>query len=391
MDEHEGRRGCGAPLVRLTSGLASFPRILYSCRSSPIIGHPAVSFHATVYRVLIASPGDLQEERSVIEEVVHAWNASHAAADGIVLLPVRWETHSVPEFGDRPQAILNRRLVSECDLLIGAFWTRVGTPTGGFESGTVEEIEQFTRTGKPALLYFSSRQIDPDRVDLDQLKRVRELRSRVEKEALIAPFSSPTELESKLTRHLIAQMQRLRSESHKAPRQPIRIARRVTPTAPDAPNQPTTVRGQRLDAQALGALYAEYWEKFSEILRRSDVQLRPPSPTTLNYARLSLGSSRMRLNAFATVRDRLIGVELILKRPECTSMYDQLKAAREQIEHELGHRLEWKEPPRSYRIALVERGFDLSDRADWERQHLWLIEKLKKYQQVLLKRIDVHQ
>jgi hypothetical protein len=360
--------------------------------SLPLLTHhlsSAVSFQATVYKILIASPGDLQEERSIIEEVVHTWNASHAAADGIVLLPVRWETHSVPEYGDRPQAILNRRLVSECDLLVGAFWTRVGTPTGGFESGTVEEIEQFTKTGKPALLYFSSRQIDPDRVDLDQLKRVRELRSRVEKEALIAQFSSPTELESKLTRHLVAQVQRLRSELSQVPARPIRVARLVTPADPEAGQQPTSGNRQRLDAQALGALYADYWEKFSETLRRSDVQLSPPSPTTRNYARLSLRSSHMRLNVFASVRDRLIGVELILRQPECTPMYEQLQAAREQIEQELAHKVEWKEPPRSYRIALFERGFDLLDRADWDRQHIWLVDKLERYQQVLLKRIEV--
>jgi hypothetical protein len=345
-----------------------------------------VSFQASVYRVLIASPGDLQEERGVIEEAINHWNASHAADEEMVLLPVRWETHSVPEYGDRAQAILNRRLVSECDILIGAFWTRVGTPTGGFESGTVEEIEQFTRAGKPALLYFSSRQIDPDRVDLDQLKRVRELRLRLEKEALTASFSSPAELESKLTRHLLGQMRRFRAGSAEALGDSD-DAPEAAAAPPVTAREPGPRSNERLDAEALGLLYAEYWEKFTEVFRRSGVRLRPPTPTTRNYTRLSLGSSDMRLNAFASVRDRSIGVELVLRAPASSEAYLKLRAARTEIEQGMGALLEWNQLPSSYRIVLVERRFDPVDRTDWVRQHNWLIEKIKGYQEHLLKRI----
>ena len=59
-----------------------------------------------------------------------------------MLEPVGWETHSVPELGDRPQAIINRQILRESDLLIAVFWTRIGTATGAHPSGTVEEIEE---------------------------------------------------------------------------------------------------------------------------------------------------------------------------------------------------------------------------------------------------------
>lgn len=345
-----------------------------------------MSFDAKVYRVLIASPGDLEQERGVIEAVINDWNASHAADEGMVLLPMRWE-HAVPEYGERPQAILNRRLVGECDILIGAFWSRVGTPTGGSESGTVEEIEQFARARKPVLLYFSSRQMDLDRVDTDQLTRVRELRARLEKVALVGQFSSVEQLETRLTRDLIQQMRRLRSRETEIP---VQESSAVEPTAPPtlkiASYSPSTII-ERLDAQALGALYEEYWEKFKEVLRASDVRLRPPSPTTRNYARLSLGSSDMRLNAFASVRDHLIGVELVLKHPACDAAFIKLKAARAEIERELGHELEWNELPGSFRIVLAERGYNIFDRADWARQHVWLIGKLRGYLQSMVARI----
>ena len=55
-----------------------------------------MSFTATTYRVLIASPSDLREERDVATMAINDWNAQHAAAEGVVLLPVKWETHARP-------------------------------------------------------------------------------------------------------------------------------------------------------------------------------------------------------------------------------------------------------------------------------------------------------
>jgi hypothetical protein len=115
-----------------------------------------MSFKSETYRVLIASPSDLSEERQAATDAVNEWNAQHAAAESVVLLPVKWETHATPQSGVRPQDAINRQLVHECDLVVGMFWTKIGTNTGVAESGTVEEIDQFVAAGKPAMRYFSS-------------------------------------------------------------------------------------------------------------------------------------------------------------------------------------------------------------------------------------------
>src|SRR5690349_14932759 len=107
---------------------------------------------SVTYRVLIASPCDLAEERQAATEVVHEWNTQHAAAESIVLLPIKWETHAMPETGVRPQEAINQQLVRSSDILVGLFWTRLGTNTGVAESGTVEEIDQFVTSEKPAML-----------------------------------------------------------------------------------------------------------------------------------------------------------------------------------------------------------------------------------------------
>ena len=134
-------------------------------------------YQATIYRVMIASPSDVAEERQIIREVVNEWNAVHSSIRLIALLPVGWETHSAPEMGARAQSIINRRLLDSCDLLVGAFWTRIGTPTGESVSGTVEEIARHIGEGKPAMLYFSSVPVIPEIINREQYDKDRHQRS----------------------------------------------------------------------------------------------------------------------------------------------------------------------------------------------------------------------
>jgi hypothetical protein len=50
-------------------------------------------------------------------------------------------------------------------LLVGIFWTRIGSPTGEADSGTLEEIERVGNAKKPIMLYFSKVPIEPDKID----------------------------------------------------------------------------------------------------------------------------------------------------------------------------------------------------------------------------------
>jgi hypothetical protein len=68
-------------------------------------------------------------------------------------------------------------LVHNSDILVGMFWTKIGTNTGIAESGTVEEIDQFVAAAKPAMLYFSRRPIDPNVINLRQQQKLRSFKS----------------------------------------------------------------------------------------------------------------------------------------------------------------------------------------------------------------------
>src|SRR5438445_8282978 len=168
-------------------------------------------FKSETYRVLIASPSDLVEERQAATEAVNDWNAQHAVAESVVLLPIKWETHARPQSGVRPQEAINRQLVRGSDILVGMFWTKIGTRTGVAESGTVEEIDQFVAAGKPALLYFSSRPIDPNKIDLRQHKRLRSFKQATYKKALTGGFNGVDELRQMLLRDLMRQVRELKA------------------------------------------------------------------------------------------------------------------------------------------------------------------------------------
>ena len=171
----------------------------------------SMSFKCETLRVFIASPSDLPEERQAATEIVNEWNAQHASAESVVLLPVKWETHATPRLGVRPQEAINKQLVRRCDILIGMFWTKLGTSTGVADSGTVEEIDQFVAAGKPALLYFSNRPIDPDKIDLKQHKKVRTFKKATYKKALTGGFSGVNEFRQTLLRDLLRQVREMQA------------------------------------------------------------------------------------------------------------------------------------------------------------------------------------
>ncbi|MEN2766851.1 hypothetical protein [Ornithinibacillus xuwenensis] len=167
-----------------------------------------MSFEAKVYQILVASPSDVQEERKVITETIYRWNALNSFDEKVVLLPVKWETHSRPEYrGEDTQGILNDQFVRNCDILIGVFWTKIGTPTANSGSGTLEEIEELVGQNKPIMLYFSNASL-PNDVDIEQLQKVREFKDKYQNQGIYGTYNDnyqlSTEIMSDLTREVRA-------------------------------------------------------------------------------------------------------------------------------------------------------------------------------------------
>jgi len=161
-----------------------------------------MSYNAKVFNVMIASPNDVPSERNIVREVIYEWNIVQSMQRNIVLLPIGWETHSVPEMGARPQEIINKQLLDKCDLLVGVFWTRIGTSTGEYASGTVEEIEKHIESGKPIMLYFSEQPVRLDSVDSEQFDKLKEFKESCHSRGLYETYDDYSDFREKFYRQL---------------------------------------------------------------------------------------------------------------------------------------------------------------------------------------------
>lgn len=161
-----------------------------------------MAYDARVLQILIASPGDVNEEREIMAEVINEWNYLNSRDRSIVLLPLRWETHTFPELGAGPQVSINKQIVDYCDMAVGVFWTRLGTPTSAAESGTAEELARVADAGKPVMLYFSRAKVDLQSVDLTEYARLTAFKDDLYPKALIENYSSPNEFRDTFRRQL---------------------------------------------------------------------------------------------------------------------------------------------------------------------------------------------
>jgi len=102
----------------------------------------------TQIKVFVSCPSDVKNEKSIVEYLCDEINQKYRDKFKVSLLMVEWEKSVIPQFGPRPQAIINQQ-ISKYDVFIGIFWKRFGTPPGAknpntgehYESGTEEEFE----------------------------------------------------------------------------------------------------------------------------------------------------------------------------------------------------------------------------------------------------------
>ena len=165
-----------------------------------------MTFQATVYRILIASPNDVIAERKIIQEIISSWNATYFSKMKVLLLPVMWEKHLAQEMSGLPKVALNLQIAKDCDILIGAFWTRIGTDTGFAESRTIEEIKEFLKAGKPVMIYFSSVPVVPSSVDLKQYEKLMKFMDDCLNQGLVERYDSILDFREKLSKQIASKI-----------------------------------------------------------------------------------------------------------------------------------------------------------------------------------------
>jgi hypothetical protein len=212
---------------------------------------------AIILRVFVASPTDVGDERTAVDEVVAELNATWNRRIGIRLEVLKWETHSFPSAGTRPQETVLRQIGTDYDIFIGIMWTRFGTPTGQYGSGTEEEFHaamarfRENRDSVHVMFYFKNAPVPPAELDPEQLARVHDFKKSLGEEGTYHwTFGTTQEFSSFLRAHLARVVQTL----HVNPA----VATAVEPNTPES--------------DELGIL--DYVETIEDRLRRAAVSLQ---------------------------------------------------------------------------------------------------------------------
>ena len=164
-----------------------------------------------IFRIVVASPSDVQPERDVLPSVIEEINRTVAADRGLLLVLARWETDTYPGFHlEGPQGMIDPILrITDCDLLIGIFWKRFGTPTADGKTGTEHEFNIAYETWKEKqspqiFVYFNQKPYAPEsKAEAEQWGQVLDFKSKFPKEGLWWPYKGKTEFEKLVRNHLM--------------------------------------------------------------------------------------------------------------------------------------------------------------------------------------------
>jgi Domain of unknown function (DUF4062) len=168
----------------------------------------------TVLRLFVASPSDVTHEREMLEDIVRELDLVWSRQLGIYLELTKWETHAYPGIGTEPQAVINEQIGKDWDIFVGIMWTRFGTATKNYGSGTEEEFETGLRLFREnprlrrIMFYFNNAPLSPSALDIDQFREVMRFKSALgEKGSLYWEYHDEDEFAQLLRMHLSRQIQ----------------------------------------------------------------------------------------------------------------------------------------------------------------------------------------
>lgn len=165
---------------------------------------------AQPFRIVLATPSDVDLECAAVVRVVDELNRAIARYIGAEVKLSHWKTDTAPGFDPRgPQGLIDDRLkINGADAFVGVFWTRFGTPTGDAQSGTEHEFwcayNSWKTSGRPRIMmYFSKVPAAPRGPDdTAQWTRVLEFKRDFPREGLFWEYDSREEFENVVRVHL---------------------------------------------------------------------------------------------------------------------------------------------------------------------------------------------
>jgi CheY-like chemotaxis protein len=167
------------------------------------------------YSLLVSCPSDVQGALEHIEKAVSSFNRGFGESNGIRIDTRHWSKDAYANIvkGKSAQDELNDQIVDDADMVVAVFWSRFGSPTKTYGSGTEEEIERMLDNGKPVMLYFIDRPLPMSLIDGEQITKIQEFKKRHQNDGLYVVLQDEAELALRLRDELEQRFLRMRAES----------------------------------------------------------------------------------------------------------------------------------------------------------------------------------
>lgn len=156
----------------------------------------------TIYDLLISCPSDVNEYVQIIEKTISDFNSMYGEINNSLIVSKHWKKDSYAESGGNPQDLLNEQFVLASDVAVALFWTKFGTPTERFDSGTEEEIELLLEQKKQVFMYFLDAPISPSELDQEQYKKVKDFQKKYAGRGIYSVIHDEDEFKRKFTNDL---------------------------------------------------------------------------------------------------------------------------------------------------------------------------------------------
>ena len=111
----------------------------------------------------------------------------------------------------------------------------------------------------------------------------------------------------------------------------------------------------------------EFWNQFNDIIRKKGKPFSVRKATTDHWYSVAIGTSEAHVDITLVNKDSVIGVELYIS--DNKELFDKLLQHKEEIENELGFKLDWRrlDTSKASRIIYFIRGLNFDDHSNYEK------------------------
>ena len=133
-------------------------------------------------------------------------------------------------------------------------------------------------------------------------------------------------------------------------------------------------------------LQLEFWTKFKEYAKENNGKIKLRKAYPQHWYDISFGFSNAHIALTINSLSSQMACEIYI--PDSKELFSCLASKKEEIETELSEQLTWEELPgkKASRIKLASKG-ELSNQAEWEKYHSWMLEKVGQFQKAFGKYI----